>query len=104
MAQGSRSLPSYRRRQVSAMKERVARALADMGEGEPITDGVWATTNRAYWGAYAQAAIEAMRDPPPLELYPGVHAYIVVENSCRPVAFRAGWNAVIDAALAEAAQ
>lgn len=57
------------------------------------------------WGDHlsmARAAIEAMREPTPLELYPGVHAYIEVATTCRPVAFRAGWNAVIDAALSKA--
>jgi hypothetical protein len=53
------------------------------------------------WLLCARAAIEAMREPAPLEVYPGVHAYAKVETKCRPVAFRAGWNAVLDAALSQ---
>lgn len=80
---------------MSEMIERVAKAIRDTNAN---TIGLTFTELSR---AIARAAIEAMREPTQLELYPGVSAYIKVEQRCRPVAFRAGWNAVIDAALSQ---
>lgn len=80
------------------MIEKVAKAIC-VSSGQP-----WGSASADYRDIcmeLARAAIEAMREPHPLQLYPGVHAYIEVESTCRPVAFRAGWNAVIDAALSQ---
>jgi hypothetical protein len=50
----------------------------------------------------ALAALRAIREPSIQQMAPGVSAYVKINRSCRPVALRAGWNAVINAAIAEA--
>lgn len=80
---------------MSEMIERVAKAIDERDSVFIIPYGIRPSDLRLL----ARAAIEAMREPKPLEMAPGVSAYANIEGSCRPVAFRAGWNAVISAAL-----
>jgi hypothetical protein len=80
---------------MSDIIERVAKAIDERDSIFIIPYGIRPSDLRLL----ARAAIEALRDPGGAEMAPGPVAYTAIAGSCRPVAFRAGWNAVISAAL-----
>lgn len=82
--------------------ERMARAICAETAHEMPDPNYFADRNWHHWTPEALAALKAIRDITPAEKAPGVAAYVKVDRSCRPVAFLAGWQGVIDAAISEA--